>query len=168
MAKLVWAVFCERAVVDSATNSLTLVNTMEEIHVPKPTPESLKAAAGRPLAVRAGFSIVTNWERTKGDRGNRPLQILLRLLDPHGQKRSEGQQRLEFGKSTRGRAIANLEGLPISIEGRYVWRIYVGAANKSWKSVGEIPYALSFIKSDAELKKLTKSARRSAADMFKS
>jgi hypothetical protein len=162
MAKLSWVIFCERSVVDSATNSLSLMNIVEEIHPPAPTKEQLKEAAGRTIGAGMQCAVVSYWGRSHANKQERPSKVMLRLIDPDNAKQIEAIQELDFGNATRARLVANLQAIPAGREGTYVWRVYLRQKSR-WKVVGEISYELSYLSSPAELKRLMKTARRNAA-----
>lgn len=161
MVKLNWAVFCERAVIDSTTNSLTLMQILDEIHPSRPPPEILKEAAGRPIAAQFTCAIVTLWERPSIKDATSPAEVKIELFDPKNNLVIQAQQMLDFKSALRSRMLANLTALPVHLEGTYVWRISLSTSRR-WKPSGEISYQLSYIDSQADVDKLTKLARENA------
>jgi hypothetical protein len=99
MAKLNWVVICERAVIDSTTNSLSLMNVREDLHISPPSAEDVKAAAGRRLAAYIPTAIVSHWERDKHGRAEREREIKLRLVGPNRQVLLEASQVLDLRQS---------------------------------------------------------------------
>ena len=164
MAKLNWVIICERAVVDSASNSLSVMNVLEQVHAMRPTPDQVKAAAGRPIAAPLTCAVVTYWERSNPNRTERNSQVRLRLIDPKGKTLVESSLSLDLGKECRSRLIANLTLLPVDLAGRYVWRVYLRSKNR-WQPVGEVSYELAFYASAKDVERLQKAARKSAATL---
>jgi hypothetical protein len=161
MAKLLWVVFCERTVIDSGTNNVSLINLIEELHPARPTPEQLKEAGDR--TVYAGFqcALASGWTRSKATKPEQ-AQIMLRLFDPKGQQCLELQQPLNLRDNPRARVVANSPGVPIVVEGLYVWRVYVRQSRR-WQEVGSVPYELKYLGSAREAERLGKAARKQAA-----
>ena len=161
MAKLNWVVFCERAVIDSATNSLSIMNIYEELHPTPPTKEQIEAARGTTIGAALPAALVTHWERSHASRAERATQIRLRLVAPNGSKQIEATQHLDFGSAKYARLVANLLGLPIGQEGTYLWRVHIRSGS-TWKLMGQISYDLIYMNSPIELKRLIKTARARA------
>jgi hypothetical protein len=162
MAKLNWVIFCERAVIDSASNSLSVMNVLDEVHAMRPTADQIKAAAGRPMATALACAVVTYWERSKPKRAENG-QMMLRLINPKGKTLIESlTQSLDLRKAFRSRLIANLPALPIDSEGTYLWRVYL-RSKRQWKPVGEVSFVFGYLESVAHAQRLQRAARKSAA-----
>jgi hypothetical protein len=162
MARLNWTVFCERAVVDSSSNNLTLIGVLEEIHFQKPTVDIIKAAAGRTLSIPVKCALVAHWERSKENKAEPVCEMLIRLFDPKNVQQLEARQFIDLKTGKRARLIANIDSLPVTTPGRYAWRVYLGSDKKGWKPVGEAAYLVGFVESPAEIEQLNKSARKQA------
>jgi len=162
MAELNWMVFCERAVVDSSSNSLSLMNILEEVHMVRPSAEQIKAAAGRRIAVPLACTVVTNWERSDPTRAEGSAKVMLRLVDPKGKALIESTLLLDLGKASRARLFVNLQAMPAETEGTYIWRVHLHG-KKRWQPVGEVSYLFEYVESVADVERLQKAARRSAA-----
>jgi hypothetical protein len=57
MADLLWALFCERAIVNSKTNNISLIEIVEQLSVPD-----------LPIVIPQPFFIVTLWEKKDKDK----------------------------------------------------------------------------------------------------
>lgn len=165
MPNLIWAVFCERAVVDSSTNNVSLLNVIEELHPAGPTPEQIKEAAGRVIGAAFPCVLVSNWERSDLDRPE-ITTVRLRLVDPRGKTVIEVRQALDLKKNARARLMANLPGMPVGLEGRYLWRFHV-ARGPAWKDAGSLPIYLKYVESERDISRLQREAREKAATAAK-
>jgi len=144
MAKLIWGVYCQQAIVDRTTNGLTLINQLDEVHPPRP-PDNLTGPNGKKAIPLAPFPsvVVTVWERD-----NRRLSEIVHvqgvLIGPNKKSLIKFEQRIDLKKTPRGRLFGNLPGLPLVGQGtyRFVFRARKGT---SWKRAGEIPFEVIYV-----------------------
>jgi hypothetical protein len=162
MAKLNWVIFCERSVVDSSSNSLSVMNILEEVRAMQPPVDVIKAAAGRPIGAPLSCAIVMNWERSQPNRPEGATSVMLRLVNPKGSTLLETQLPLDLRKSLRARLTATLSVLPADLEGTYRWRVLLQRKTR-WVVEGEVNYAFSFFKSAQDAERIQRAARKSAA-----
>lgn len=134
MPSLIQMVVCREAVVDQATNIVSLHGLIEEAQVP---PEAFTKAkqqqvmAGVQMAVYALLS----WEwPVAEDRA--PLSLDLHLCNPAGTVITLGSIRIEPAPSVnRFRTIFNLQGFPLDGEGIYTFELL-----SREKILGRVPF----------------------------
>jgi hypothetical protein len=137
------------------------MNVIEELHPPRPTPEQLKEAGSRQIAVPFPSAIVSHWERSSVNKAESNVKVLLRLYSPGGAQILEVEQVLSLENTGRARIIANLPGVLASEAGIYTWQLLL--SGKRAKVLGEVSYEVAYIDSPADLDKLLKTARENAA-----
>lgn len=137
MARLVWAVFCQQALVDKFSNTLSIINVLEELHVSRP-PEPASRNA-RPAA-QMQCAVVSLWERTNPTEPESG-KVRLRLVGPDGKKQLEALQLIDLTAYRRTRLIVELPFIPVVGEGIYRIDVYAGSGDVLRKA-GSISYEL--------------------------
>lgn len=118
MATLRWAVCCQRAIVDSATQSLSLIDHLERITLPHaPPPEN----GARPL-LPLKFCLVAIWDRSKPELAERG-EMRVRLLGPNGDELGQATSPIDLVSGSSARNFVNLPGLPLAGAGRYAFEV---------------------------------------------
>lgn len=135
MAKLLWAIACQRAIV-SAQNTLTLVDTLDEVQIPAAPPKELTAPGAPVLMVPMRFAIVALWERSTVDEATL-TEARMRFFSPKGKKIGETMLRIDLVSAPRCRTIAEAPALPYHGPGDYKFRFDVrDGADARWRPVG--------------------------------
>ncbi len=123
----IWAIICEKSSIDSQTNLLSLFNCIEEIKIEidkEKMPESDK------LVVPINLQVISLW-LVKDFTKENSSEIKLEFIDPKGKVLNEFINVLQVKPGEkRMRNIANIQGLQITEEGRYYYRISQKKSNK--------------------------------------
>jgi hypothetical protein len=139
MARLVWAVFCQQALVDRFSNALSIINVLEEVHVIRPpevTGKNVKPA------VQMQCAVVSLWERDEPSTVESG-RVRLRLISPDGKKLLDAFQQLDLATHRRTRLIAELPIVPVAGEGIYRIELHAGTGEVLRKA-GSIGYELHY------------------------
>ena len=130
MSRLVWAICCERPIVDAETNSLSLINIIEELSVPAP-----EAVLGERV------HIISLWEKAADLEGREDaVRYRVTLTTPDGEVvgRSVVIDNAIPPTHARLRSVLALEGIPLKGGGRYAWRVEI-EKDEQWEAISELP-----------------------------
>jgi hypothetical protein len=133
MASLIWAICCQRAIVDRETNALSLIDHLEGLTLPALPPRREDGAL--PL-LPLRFAVATYWIRSD-EALPETFDVRVRLVDPAGQSHAEGNAVVDLQSAVAARSIVGFPGLPISSAGNYtielarkrddVWQVEVAS-----------------------------------------
>ena len=147
MARLIWAVLCEKVLQDKDSNLLSMINVVEKITihglesdiaaVPKP-PEKILAG---PIAL----SLVMWWEREDNDDS----QVRIAIRAPKGEVVDRQVLRVDLNKSKTFRVIVRYEALAVGFgAGEYRFEIQTSrepeGSDDKWTALAVIPLELVF------------------------
>lgn len=129
MARHIWSVLCQSVLIDTFTNSMSFIQTIEGLSFPR-------APAAAPQMM-----VGTLWVRT----GNE-LQVLsrIRILDPSGKQVTVIENRPADLSTVRSRSVTILGGFPLNIAGTYSVVIEAKQGG-SWAEAAVIPLEISFV-----------------------
>lgn len=136
MAKLLWIIACQRAIVDRENGTITLVDVVENVNIPAPPPE---IAAKKPL-VPFRFAVVTQWERSDFDKSE-TLEGRVRLLTPSGKRYGESIFSLMI-QQRRAQIITAAHGFRYTGPGAYSVRVELNISGK-WRKVGSTSFQVN-------------------------
>lgn len=137
--KHVWSIICQSSSIDRQTNSLSLFNSIEEIHLSIKSKEFFQKNKN---IFPIKFQIVSFWLVGEKDQ---ELEIRIDLLDPKKERLSRFEKKFEVKgsdneKLKRFKSRINIEGMPISGEGRYFFEIQLKQPKKKeYNIVAQIP-----------------------------
>jgi hypothetical protein len=147
MPKLVWAVFCQQAIVDQMTNNISVINQLDMLNPARPPqlPKNATKGTGKKKAgVLAGFtcSVVSVWEREKPTLSE-SSELRIDLLGPKRQQLGRFSAPLDLRKHRRVRQLGNMPGIPLVGEGtyRFVFRCRYGV---KWRRAGEVTFEVNY------------------------
>lgn len=150
MAKIVWAVFCQSAIIDGMSNNLSIINQYDKLHPPTPPPG---VADKKGVAVMAfPCALASLWERDDHDISE-TIPMRVRLIGPGKRSLPIAAGSIDLSKSPRSRFITNMPGLPIVGAGTYtfVYEIQMGAR---WKRVGDVSFQVTYQKASRDEKQV--------------
>ncbi len=120
-----WALICGNTSVDQSTNSLSVLNTFEEMIIHPSNKTSKIPEAGVSIAVPHEF--VSLWRREGDSKDALSIKFALRLLDPKENiifENKVNEMKFEKGKANL-RLIVKSNGLKITHPGRYQYQIEI-------------------------------------------
>jgi len=137
--KNIWSIISNRAIIDQRDSSLSLYGCIDEITVNFTNPEEIKKNIKN---INIIFDIVSLWydENIKKER---KFQYLIEVIDPQNKKVGEFIKEAVFKKNEkRLRTITQINGLTITSEGEYLFKIKYRKDNKAFSVVSEIPISV--------------------------
>jgi hypothetical protein len=158
MVEHAWTVFCSRAITDSDTNQVSLIDTIEGITVGAPPDFQERLSRGQGIAVPFSCVLVTLW--TRSDRSvPEQSKCQATLLDPLGKTGLEPTIfEIDLTEKERMRTHLKMAVLPVHVEGRYTFQMDIEKDN-GWRTVARVPFELK-IQVTSERERREKAPRR--------
>jgi len=123
MAKLLWAITCQKVLTDSETNSVSYIEAVEQLAVPK-----------LPFQFPA-FTVGTLWKRTKQGE---PIHIRVEIVNPEGRTVAEVEPPPGASDgAVRHRINLVLAGVPIDAFGEYRIKV-LQKSDGAWRQEAEL------------------------------
>lgn len=135
---VIWAILCERVVIDRDTNNASLFNIIEEVQIPvQPpvNPSELNHPAG---VMPVAFELVVLWARADfevPERGRGRISVTV----PGGKDRLLPEFEVDLTQFPRLRTRLRLPGLPVGDTGIYRFVIEGKAGDSQWATMFELP-----------------------------
>jgi hypothetical protein len=136
-----WTLLCERFSIDQRSNNVTLFGIIDEVHVPK-SAVTEAMAAGKPAAAQIQSVLVIQTERSDIAVAEKGV-IECRLLDAQGQELGSSRADVSLERGRRVRSAFNINVLPITNEGIYLYRVFHVTDGES-RQVDELPLRVMF------------------------
>lgn len=136
-----WTLLCERFSIDQRSNNVTLFGIIDELHVPK-SAVSEAMAAGKPAAAQIQSVLVVQTERSDVGVPEKGV-IECRLFDAQGQELGSSRADVSLERGRRARSAFNINVLPITNEGIYLYRVFHVVEGES-QQVDELPLRVMF------------------------
>src|SRR6266542_2525413 len=134
MIEHIWSVLCSRSIIDSETNSISLLDILEQLQIASaPIPD------GGVINVTFNFELVSLWNR---GRDNEPSRGRGRILVQNPSHTIIGQSEFEIDLSSHQgmRTRTKSPGLPVQQAGRHFFVIqFQGHSETEWREVAHIP-----------------------------
>lgn len=141
MARVVLAVFCQSAIIDSSTNNLSIINQFDEVH-PTPPPENFLREKNGVSMMSFPSYLACVWERDKPEISE-VVPLRIRLISPTKRVFSIAEATMDLRKHRRARLLTQMPGFPVSGEGTYTF-VYEIRRGNTWKRAAEVPLWLTF------------------------
>lgn len=121
MAKLLWSIFCEKPIIDSKSNNVSLIGVIEALNVPTV-----------PVVIPNPFFIVSLWQRSSLNE-SKPEDVEYRIVLITPKKREKQLIKYKFSlEKKRHRTLNGIFGLPIDSAGTHYFSIQQLKGEK-WK-----------------------------------
>lgn len=140
MARLLWTMVCNRAVVDQFTNSVSLIDLIEEIQVPRPPAQQDKRA--KPV-IPLRFYVASLWSRSDPNRPER-TRSKLHIVAPNGEVLANAEQEINLDSHQRMRGLMPLPMLPVPVEGEYKFIVFQQDGNR-WKKMSTTSVMVRYV-----------------------
>jgi hypothetical protein len=137
MAHHVWSVLCARALLDRATNSVTLVDALERIEVSASDPDNL---VGK-LTLSQPFVLVSLWTRADPSVPE-TARARFTVVVPTGEQASQNELALNLEQHPRTRTFLNFPAFPMKGPGTYVINVECLYENE-WQFVASVPLEIA-------------------------
>jgi hypothetical protein len=136
--KVIWCVLSEDAIVDKATNKLSLFSVLEEITIISPPPRmpSVSGSEGSGLSIM--FKLVTLWYRSEVSVPESGFGRIS-LITPEGKRREGGEFPIDLTEFLRLRHIVTISSVPLVGDGIYRFIIDGRKEAEEWSKMCEVP-----------------------------
>ncbi|MGE5426054.1 MAG: hypothetical protein ACM3PZ_03200 [Bacillota bacterium] len=139
--KNVWSVVCKNSIIDGETNSLSLLETLDEININYREELDRKVIKMLPIS----FHVVTLWFDEKANK-ERHFQLLVEIYDPEGKVLNSFEQECVMPKDRRRlRATSKINGFGFTDEGKYLVKVKY-KEKKEYILVAETPIDITLNK----------------------
>jgi hypothetical protein len=151
MAEHAWTVLCQRTLVDSGTNLLSMIDVFDRLIVNQSSEiedverelEKVRSEGGRGIIFPARMQVVTQWFRSDSSQPE-TSRLRLSLADPSGDRLFEQEVSIELEQSLAQRITLGLDRIRVTTLGQYWWiveKIHPAKKGKreSWVQVARIP-----------------------------
>lgn len=120
-----WSVLCRKAIVDRASNNVSLLESFEQLTVSIGHQPKELVATGSPITIPQSHELVTLWSRNDIDQ-EYSRNVELEFVDPEGNVLSQSEYILKFGPHIRrARVITTIGELSLTKSGIYTYRLYL-------------------------------------------
>lgn len=128
MPRLSWVIPCQFATVDRFTNSVSLINVVDELAYPADTPEP---EPQKPMQSQ-GFAVVSHWTRENPDKPEKSKARIV-LIGPRAKKPlGNAEFDIDLTSFKRARQVSHLSMFPFVGTGDYVVDVQLQIGAK-WK-----------------------------------
>ncbi|MDX9778987.1 MAG: hypothetical protein RBT30_02010 [Patescibacteria group bacterium] len=139
--KNIWSVVCKNSIVDGETNSLSLLETLDEITINYKEEMDWQVVKFLPLS----FHVVTLWF-DENDKKDRKFSLSVSVIDPQGTTLNTFEQDCLIPKgSMRLRATSKITGFGFTDKGKYSIVVKYKEA-KNFIKVADIPVNINLKK----------------------
>jgi hypothetical protein len=159
MIKHIWSVLCNRSVIDSETNNLSLFDVFEDLNVsvkPNSPSEISGETINKNISIPIKYEVVSMWLKDKDIKvATGTMQI--ELIDPIGKSLKSFSHNLEIKEiHNRIRSRIKVTGIELTVSGTYIFNIKLKEGDKeNFRTVVEVPLAVKIIKKDNQKAKTT-------------
>lgn len=144
MIRHIWTVICSKSVIDQDTNSISLLEVLEQLNISGP---KLPKKKDKVVTIPLNFEVVTLWSRVSDDQPCRGNARII-LFAPSGKKIKEFKHNVDLTTYKRFRNRVKIIGFPFPESGIYNFQIQIKEEKDSnWKEVANIPLQLELISS---------------------
>src|SRR5688572_16338973 len=105
MIQHIWSVLCQNALVDRNTNTISLIEVVEDLTLYGQAPP-----AGGQGIIPIQCSLVSTWERLPSDQPTRGT-VRFRKLRPNGEFEGDQEYAVDLTATPRSRTIARIGGI---------------------------------------------------------
>jgi hypothetical protein len=137
MPRLIFFLPCEKAIISQEDNTISLINVIQGINVPKPSIEDAGAAVS--------WFAVSAWQMIPGD-ANKTYEHRTNLRLPNGKETGESILRFDFSKTPHHRNIVRINGFPVGQAGIYTLNLFIRELGaEQWTQVADYQITVNHI-----------------------
>lgn len=133
MPKLLLFAPCEKILIDQATNGVSLISVLQELHFKVPPGTQLQPNVSLPI----GWTAVSLWQEEPADTGVEFEQKLV-LHDAASRQLLEQVTKFQFQRPNH-RIVANIMGMPTQSRQLTLVLYYRLAGTREWNEVASFP-----------------------------
>lgn len=138
--KHIWSLLCEKVIVDSETNNLTLFNTLEQVALTIPAAD-FKEGVKKGAVAAFPSEVVSLWSRDASDtQSKEEINLLIEVYDPENAKIGEHQRKIDIAEGIkRIRTRTYMGGVKITKNGTYLFKVKQILSDGNVETAAEIP-----------------------------
>ena len=146
MTKHIWSVLCQKSVVDSRTNNISLIDVFEQLKVNLSPIKNANIPTIENINVPVQYELVNFWSKTT--TYEEILDIRIVFTDPEGKEIKRLNKKLVIPKDNkRMRDINIIQGISLKESGIYNFVISIKQKGKSsYQKVAELPLEITVVK----------------------
>lgn len=134
--KHIWSIICQHSSIDAENNLLSLFNCVEEMNL---IVDRDKMSEQEKIVIPAEFQLVSFWATEDSSKDNK-LEIKGELVDPDNKVLNTFNNNFVVKSGVaRFRNRTNIQGLPITKEGRYYVKVWQKNDKEKFVLVAELP-----------------------------
>lgn len=143
MIKHIWSIICKESITNQDDNLISLIGVLEKLNSVI-TPIKGKYKKGDKLAIPFNFELINFWTKDEGKELN--LNIKVEIVDPNSKVIATSTNSSPFPtKINRLRTRMKIQGLPVTENGRYNFRVSYSVGEKTkFVVVAELPLDVTF------------------------
>ena len=141
MARHIWSVLCNRASIDSTTNTLSLFEVLEEVQAKVSIPSG--SAPPTDLTIPLTVTLASLWERSEMDVAETSESFEVRLKDPNGKELARNEQVFSLDGAKKRMRILLTTQLNVRMSGRFEFRVMERSKAGKWREVASLPLDVS-------------------------
>lgn len=137
--KVIWALLCEKAILDRDTNNASFINVVEEITVPASPPKIPSGSDIEPILM-LDLRMAILWARSNPDMPESG-EARVRLIAPDETASVSAELMVDLTESQRMRGIGHLieSPFPVLQEGQYLFKVEAKTEGLDWQEMFELP-----------------------------
>lgn len=141
MARLLWSILCERAIVEERPRGLiSLIDVLEEVRLPPPPNEDWKA---KRMWVPVKMTLVNYWCRTKENVAEK-VEARVRMIGPSKKVLATNTLDVDLQTNTRMRTLFVAPVFPFDGAGEYSFLTQVKAGTR-WTNASRCSFRVKFV-----------------------
>jgi hypothetical protein len=134
--KHVWSIICQQSSIDFESNLLSLYNCLEEINL---VIDKDQVSREKKMTIPTKFQLVSSWSIEDSSQNNN-LETRGEFIDPDGNTLNTFDNSFIIKSGiTRFRNRTNIQGFPVTKEGRYYLKVWQKNQAKDFELVAELP-----------------------------
>jgi len=141
--KLVWAVLCQKAHIDSRTGLTSLIDVIEQINIDYK--EELKDQNEKPLLFSINSTLVSYWQISSQYK-NKDVELRIEVVDPADKTLGTTTLKFQTDKNYH-KTLVDFPNILITKAGTYSFKLFLSTNGKK-KLVKELPLVVNIKKLD--------------------
>lgn len=154
MAKVLWSILCEKAVIDQISKTVSLHSLLEKVEI-SPDIRNIIEEGTKTPAIPIRFDLVTLFSRSNIEQPETAI-VRLAVKKPNTKKKAHQEETIDLVSAGKGRLIIGFPAITYTGEGDYIFYIEQKHTDKSdnikWKKMSETSIELAITNPDKKTK----------------
>ena len=136
--KVIWAILCDKAIINQQSNNVSLIEILDEITLVAPAPEPVTETSEEPN-IFIDASLVASWARSDFNMPEK-AQTRTRIVTSGGEGLLSNELEIDLTDDMRIRTIGLIGRIPfLTQDGEYTIKIEAKAPDSDWLEMFELP-----------------------------